>query len=153
MAYLEATRASEWRGVGHEGSTEAMDALTDLERTVRAEAATDDLGSAQAGELLTSLDSLTSLRRQRLAHATNELPQGYLLVVLASGLALVANSAALAIRHRGRVALLTAGLVIVVALALALLIAISSPFAGGFVVSGDPIDVVLGSLQAGAFQP
>ena len=72
--------------------------------------------------------SLTSLRRQRLAHGSNQLPDGYLLVVLMSGLALVANSAALAIAQRGRVALLTAGLVIVVASSLALLVAISSPF-------------------------
>lgn len=150
--YLRVTRATEWRDGDEDGSPEAMAALARLERTVRDEAASKDLGSAQAGELLTSMDSLSSLRRQRLAHATNELPQGYLLVVLASGLALVANSAALAVNHRGRVALLTAGLVLVVALALALLIAISAPFAGGFVVSGGPIDAIVTSLRSGAFQ-
>jgi hypothetical protein len=153
VAYLEATRQAEWREGDADGSPSAMAALADLERTVRSEAAGKDLGSAQAGELLTSVDSLTSLRRQRLAHASNGLPDGYLLVVFVSGLALVVNSAALALAHRSRVALLTGGLVAVVALALALLIAISSPFAGGFVVGGGPIDAVVTDVQAGGFAP
>lgn len=151
-AYLRITRQTEWHDADEGGSPEAMAALADLERTVRSEAAGKEIGSAQAGELLGSMDAVSSLRRQRLAHATNELPQGYLLVVLASGLALVANSAALAVNHRGRVALLTGGLVLVVALALALLIAISAPFAGGFIVSGGPVDAILTSLGSGAFQ-
>ena len=153
VTYLEATRRTEWHEGDADGSAATMASLAALERTVRSEAATKDLGSAQAGELLSSLDAMTSLRRQRLAHAANPLPNGYLLVVLMSGLALVANSAALAIAHPRRVALLTGGLVVVVALALALLIAISSPFAGGFVVGGAPLDAVAANLRSGAFEP
>lgn len=152
-AYLVSTRATEWREGDATGSPTAMAALAKLERGVRTEAASTDLGTPQSSELLASVDSLSSLRRQRLAHASNKLPDGYLLVVLLSGLALVANSAALAVGHRGRAALLTGGLVVVVALALALLIAIASPFAGGFVVGGGPIDAVVADLRAGAFQP
>lgn len=151
--YLVATRRTEWRAGYPDGSPETMAALAKLERGVRAEAASKDLGSAQSGELLASLDALTSLRRARLAHATTKLPEGYLFVVLLSGLALVMNSAALAIDHRGRVALLTGGLVLVVAVTLALLIAISAPFSGGFVVGGGPVDAVLTNLRSGVFQP
>jgi len=153
VRYLETTRRTEWRAGDRDGTAATMAALGRLERTVRTEAASKDLGSAQAGELLTSMDAMTSLRRQRLAHATNRLPDGYLLVVLVSGLALVANAAALAVDKARRVALLTGGLVAVVALALALLIAISSPFAGGFIVSGGPIDAVVANLRSGVFQP
>ncbi|MCU1371772.1 MAG: hypothetical protein JWO77_2966 [Ilumatobacteraceae bacterium] len=152
-AYLVSTRKAEWRPGGAGGSRATMAALSDLERTVRAEAASKELGSAESGELLGAVDAVASLRRDRLAHAANEMPDGYLLVVLLSGLALVVNSAALAIGHRGRVALLTSGLVIVVAVTLALLIAISSPFAGGFIVSGGPVDAVLVDLGAGMFRP
>lgn len=152
VTYVAASRETEWRRGDADGSAGALSALARLERAVRSEAASKDLGSAQASELLTSLDAMTSLRRQRLAHASSPLPDGYLLVVLMSGLALVANSAALAVGHRGRVAVLTGGLVVVVALALALLIAISSPFAGGFIVGGGPLDAVLSNLRAGAFQ-
>lgn len=152
-AYLRATREMEWRSGDSDGSPRTLAALAALERTVRAESVNEDLGSAQAAELLTSMDSLTSLRRQRLAHAANQLPDGYLLVVLMSGLALVANSAALAVDRKGRVALLTGGLVVVVALALALLVAIASPFEGGFVVGGGPVDAVRSNLDAGVFAP
>ena len=79
------------------------------------------------------------------------MPDGYLLVVLASGLALVANSSALAVAQRRRVAMLTAGLVVVVSLTLALLVAISSPFDGGFVVGGGPIDAVRANVESGMF--
>jgi hypothetical protein len=151
-AYLRATRASEWRDGPRDGSARTVAALAELEQTVRAASVGEQLGSAQAGELLTSLDALTSLRRQRLAHATNQLPDGYIAVVLASGLALVVNSAALAAAQRRRVALLTTGLVIVVAITLALLVAISSPFEGGFVVDGAPIDAVRGNIEAGMFR-
>ena len=151
--YLTSTRAREWKGGDRDGDPQTMQALGELERTVRSEAAGKTIGSAQAGELLGSLDSLTSLRRQRLATGANELPELYLLVVLLSGLALVADSAALAITHRARLAALTAGLVIVVALALALLVAISAPFRGGFIVEGGPIDAVHADLAAGDFQP
>jgi hypothetical protein len=149
--YLAATRAEEWRRGGPGGSARAMAALEDLERAVRAEAEADGLGTPQATELLAALDSVTSLRRDRLAHASNTLPDGYLLVVLLSGLALVANAAALTIDRRVRVAMLTGGLVVVVAVTLTLLIAISSPFAGGFIVDGAPIDSVLSGLRSGAF--
>ncbi|MGN6692599.1 MAG: hypothetical protein ACTHN0_00330 [Aquihabitans sp.] len=152
-AYLAATRRTEWKAGDPDGSAATMTALAKLERSVRTEAADKDLGSGQASELLGALDSLTSLRRVRLAHASNTLPDGYLLVVLLSGLALVVNSAALAIDRPGRVALLTGGLVVVVAVTLSLLMAISSPFAGGFLVGGEPLDAVLANLRAGFFQP
>ncbi|WP_426571570.1 DUF4239 domain-containing protein [Aquihabitans sp. McL0605] len=153
VSYLRLTRLHEWSGGDSDGSPAVMTALSALERTVRTEAAQEEVGSAQGGELLGALDSLTSLRRQRLATRANELPDLYLIVVLMSGLALIANSAALALDHRPRVAALTAGLVVVVALAMALLLAISAPFSGGFIVDGGPIDVIRASLAAGGFQP
>lgn len=151
--YLASTRTLEWKGGDRDGDPGTMRTLGELERTVRSEAAGKDVGSAQGGELLGALDSLTSLRRQRLATGANELPELYLIVVLMSGLALVANSAALAITHRARLAALTAGLVVVVALALSLLVAISAPFRGGFIVEGGPIDAVRANITAGDFQP
>jgi hypothetical protein len=46
---------------------------------------------------------------------------------------------------------LPAGLVAVVGLAIALLLAIGSPFRGPFIASGYPIDQVMVDLQAGRF--
>ena len=109
--YLRSTRAHEWAEADGTGEPETMRALGDLERAVRTAAAGSELGSAQAGELLAGVDTLASLRRERLATSAHELPALYLAVVMAAGLALVVDAAALAIDRSHRIAWLTAGLV------------------------------------------
>jgi hypothetical protein len=153
LGYLEATRSQEWPPDDEGGDQAALVALAELEGQVRDAAATDGLGSAQAGELLGSIGSLTSLRRQRLATAAQPLPDFYVAVVVLSGLALIANSAALALSAWRRVAFLTSGLVVVVGLAVALLFALSAPFSGGFVADDSPLGDVISDLEAGLFQP
>ena len=142
---------NEWSTDNEEGDPETLGALAQIERSVRAAAGSQAVGSAPAGELLSSLDAVTSARRQRLATAARGLPTLYVAVVALSGLALIVNSAALAVSSTWRVALLTAGLVTVVALSIALLFAISAPFAGGFVVNGGPLDQVVADLRSGLF--
>jgi hypothetical protein len=151
LDYLVATRANEWSAENEDGDPATLAALARLERAVRAAAGGQTVGSAPASELLSSLDAVTSARRQRLATAARGLPTLYVAVVALSGLALIVNSAALAVSSPWRVAVLTAGLVTVVALSIALLFAISAPFAGGFVVDGGPIDHVVADLRAGLF--
>jgi hypothetical protein len=149
--YLRSTRANEWDGGDGSGDPATFRAVRELERTVRAEAAGKELGSAQAGELLGALDTVTSSRRQRLSARAHRLPEPYLLVVVASGLALVVNSTALALDHHRRAASMISGLVVVVALTSALLLALTAPFLGGFVADGGPLDVVTADLRAGVF--
>jgi hypothetical protein len=103
--------------------------------------------------MLGALDTVTSLRRERLATSARELPALYLVVVMASGLALIVNAAALAIDRGHRVARLTAGLVVVVSLVLALLLAVTAPFRGGFIADGEPIDAVRSGLEEADFVP
>jgi hypothetical protein len=152
LTYLQTTRALEWAGRDEQADGAALESLADLERAVRAAAETRGIGSAQAGELLTSMGAVTSSRRERLTDAHQSLPDLYVAVVALSGLALIANAAALTVAAGRHVAYLTGGLVVVVALVLALLFAISSPFRGGFVVSGYPIDQVVDDLGAGLFR-
>jgi hypothetical protein len=149
LTYLRSTRSEEWEGSGDTGDPDTFVALGDLEGIVRAEASAAELGSAQAGEMLGALDTVTSTRRERLATRAHQLPVLYLVVVGASGLALVINSAALALDRDQHVAWLTAGLVVVVSLVLALLLAITSPFRGGFIADGAPLDAVIVDLEAG----
>lgn len=149
--YLAATRAREWADGSPDGDPTAMRRLERLEADVRDAAAAKTLTSAESSELLTSLDALSVARRQRLASLGSTLPELYLVVVVASGLALVANSAGLAIGHPRRTASLTAGLVVVVGLTVGLLLAVSAPFEGGFTVSGRPIDLVREGVQSGSF--
>ena len=151
LDYLVATRANEWSAENENGDPATLAALARLERAVRTEAGGQGVGSAPASELLTSLDAVTSARRQRLATAARGLPALYVAVVALSGLALIVNSAALAMSSTWRVAVLTGGLVAVVGLSIALLFAISAPFSGGFVVGGGPLDHVITDLRVGLF--
>jgi hypothetical protein len=153
LAYLRSTLAEEWSGSDGVGDPGTRDALIDLERVVRAEAASSELGSAQAGELLGAMDAVTSLRRERLATSAHDMPVLYLVVVVAAGLALVINAAALAVDRHRHVAWLTSGLVVVVALVIALLLAITSPFRGGFIADRAPIDDALAAFEDSVFRP
>jgi hypothetical protein len=149
--YLVSTRTNEWSAGNEDGNPEARAALARLERAVRAQAGQSTVGSGPAGELLASIDAVSSARRQRLATATRGLPGLYVGVVAFSGLALIGNAAALSAFSSRRVALLITGLVAVVGLSIALLFAISAPFSGGFLVGGGPLDEVINDLHSGFF--
>ncbi len=153
--YLRATRTHEWHGSsaadGNDSAT--VRALAALERVVRGESVRPKLGTPTTTELLTALDALTSDRRARLAAASREPPSLYVITLVVSGVALIANAAALTIRTRRRVALLISGLTIVIGLSVALLFVIGTPWRGPIVVSGHPIDAVIRDLANGYFRP
>jgi len=151
--YLRATRAHEWRGgPGAERAAPATAlALARLERVVRAEASRPGLGTPTSTELLTSLDAVTTTRRERLAAASHEIPALYVFTLIASGAALIANAGALTCRSRLRTSGLVVGLTVVVALSMALLFALTAPWEGPLVVSGRAVDAVLRDLHTGFF--
>ena len=152
VAYLQSTRDSEWSSPDEGGDQETLGFLAELERRTRESASASDITTAHATELLSSLDGMTLARRQRLASSHHDLPGFYIAVVALAGLALVANASALTLNDTRRLTYLPVGLVAVVGLALALLLAIGSPFSGAFVASGSPIDQVIVDIESGLFQ-
>jgi hypothetical protein len=152
--YLRATRTHEWRGsdIGESEGTDTGRAIGNLERVVRAAAARPRVSNPTSTELLAALDALTIARRDRLAASSRELPVLYVLTLVASGVALIANAGALTFRSSVRTSLLVVGLAVVVAFSLALLFALSAPFDGPLIVSGRPIDTILRDLSAGFFR-
>jgi len=150
--YLQATRISEWRDAPAEvGDPEVGAAIGALERTVRAEAARNELGTPASTELLVALDALTGSRRQRIAAAARQLPPLYVITLIIAGVMLIANAGALAFRSSVRTALLVVGLAAVIGLSLALLFALAAPWRGPLIVDGHPIDDVIADLRSGLF--
>lgn len=152
--YLVTTRAHEWSGAaaasGEDARTERSIAL--LERAVRTQAARwPQIGTPASTELLTSVDAVTSTRRARVVAAGHEIPALYVGTLVASGVALIANASALAVRGGTRISLLVVGLAGVVGLSLALLFALSAPWRGPITVGGDAIDAVVSDLDTGFF--
>jgi hypothetical protein len=71
--------------------------------------------------------------------------------LVTSGVALIANAGALGLRNSVRSSLLVLGLASVVGLSIALLFALSAPWRGGLLVSGEPIDSIIRDLQSKFF--
>ncbi|WP_174703950.1 hypothetical protein [Streptomyces viridosporus] len=153
LDYLRITRAREWRGAAAASGDDpaTAHAIAQLERTVRAEAARPDVGTPAGTELLVSLDSITNNRRARIAAAARDVPTLYVVTLVVSGLALIANSGALVFRSSLRTSLLIVGAASVVGLSLALLFALSAPWSGPFIVSGHPLDATIEDLRSGFF--
>ena len=155
LTYLRSTRADEWNGdraaTGDDAGT--GEALATLERVVRVQAARTELGTPLSTELLASLDAVTAGRRARIAAADRSLPALYVVTLVASGIALIANAGALVVGVGRRAAALVIGLAAVVGLSLALLFALSAPWRGPLVVSGDAIDRVIRDIRDGYFAP
>jgi|SRR5688572_1179106 len=152
LDYLEATRAAEWSGdTSARAGGEAGVALSTLEHVVRDAAARPEVGSPAGTELLSSLDAMTSSRRDRIAASSRQIPMLYVATLIASGVALIVNAGALGLRSGVRTSLLVLGLAIVVGLSLALMFSLTAPWRGGLVVSGQPIDSVVRDLRTGYF--
>jgi hypothetical protein len=152
--YLEATRTYEWHGsAAANGDDLATDnALADLERVVRMQALHPAVGTSTSNELLTNLDELTTQRRLRLAAADRSLPDFYAVLVIVTALALIVNTSVVSTRGGWRALFVTTSLTIVIALSVALLFALATPWRGGVQVSGHPIDAVITDLNTGFFK-
>jgi hypothetical protein len=152
--YLSATRGREWHGSPASSGDDPVvgTAIARLEKAVRTEAAKPEIGTPASTELLAATDAITTTRRERIAAARNGLPGLYVVVLLASGAALIANASALTFRNTRRTAFLVAGLATVVGLSFALLFSLDGPWRGPLTVSGHPIDSVIEDLHSGFFQ-
>jgi hypothetical protein len=151
--YLHATRTYEWQGAA---AGDADDPPTDravarLEAIVRTEAARPSLGVSTSNELLTNLDGLTTQRRLRLSAASRSLPDFYVVLVIVTGLALIVNTSIVGIRGGLRAAVVAMSLTVVIALSVALLFALATPWRGAITVSGHPIDSVINDISTGYF--
>jgi hypothetical protein len=122
-----------------------------LERIVRNQSARPDVGAPTSNELLTNLDVMTTQRRLRLAAASRSLPDFYAVLVVVTGFALIVNTSVVGTRGAKHAALVTVILTVVIALSVALLFALATPWRGAIQVSGHPIDSVIADLKTGYF--
>jgi hypothetical protein len=108
---------------------------------------------AAASTLQDSVNAITTSRRQRLVIASKGLPFPLFALSLLAGLALIVNSMLVSNREGPWYALVATGLVLVVAVDLGAILAISGPFTGAFVVETGPVMELLDELRRGAYLP
>ena len=109
-----------------------------------------DLGSGMSD--VTDLRAFVRVIEQGgFAAASKDLPDLYVISLVVSGCALIANAGALTIRVNRRSVVMIGGLTVVIGLSIALIFALSSPWRGPVVVSGYPLDAVIQDLTNGYF--
>lgn len=154
--YLQATVDQEWSDIsttsGERGG-QAFAALTRLQQHVRRQVADGTLPAPVATESLAGLDDLTTARRIRVASASHEIPPVLLYLLVVSGVALIVDAEVLTLRHRRGLGFMATGLVVVTAMTVALILAISAPFHGELRASHAPLDQMIDDLHGGRFGP
>ena len=152
-AYLNDVRTGEWQALGQGTSAKspATDSLRGLERTVSVLAARSYLKDAQVSSIERAIEGVEAARRQRVVIAAQSLPIALFVLSVIAGVALVANALLVAARAGPAYSLVALGIILVVALDLAAILAISAPFRGPFEVDVLPISQLVDELQSGQY--
>ena len=160
VAYLEAVLELEWTHQSEVrmpgewwGTDEARDALLQLEQDVRVDATNAGVHPAVTLDVLDAAQGLAVARRGRLALTGHGVPAPLFLLVFVSGIVLCLNAIAVVVGIHGPVSVALAGLVVLVALDLALIVAISDPFRGPMRVVPARLEAVCADLRSRRFGP
>ena len=162
-AYLSALETEEWPHLGEPTSVETGQTGTE------SELATPELNALQqkvfevgsrpyvpplsAEALQAAVDDLGSERRARLAAANSVLPFSLFALAVISGIALITNLIVTTLRDGPRASIVSAGIVLVVALDIALILGVTAPFDGPFTVKVDPIVTLFQEITDGRYLP
>jgi hypothetical protein len=153
--YIDSIRTEDWaalrRGDLPEGQT--FERMKDLQGAAYLLTARAYTPASTEWELRQAVDDLIARRKERLAIGTLTLPGLMFLLSVAAGLALIINAVMVSLREGRYAALVAVTIVIIVALDLALIIALSAPFRGGFIVSSAPLEILHDELRQGRYLP
>ncbi len=134
---------------GGRGSPRARDALAEMFRETCEIVAGPAINPVSGTDLLGSIDAMVSIRRDRLSLASRSMPPALLLLAFASGVVLCLDAVLVALPHAQWVGVTVGGLVVITALALALVVAVSAPYRGTISVDPLPLAIVLGEVNQG----
>ncbi len=153
LAYLDSVLRHEWSTLAHDhrGHPPTVDKLMDLQREVRDLACQPEVSEAVSAELASAATEVATGRRDRLNLAGHGLPAPLFLLSFVSGVVVCLGAVSLAVNLDSWVAAIVGGLVVTVALDLALVVAISDPFRGSMRVVPRPLRAAHSSLENGQF--
>jgi hypothetical protein len=152
-AYLRSVIDDEWPTLadGSDGSEKTHDCMSALQSRVRGIAAGEELPHPVISDLLKAADALAVGRADRLNSAGHDLPIPLFLLAFLSGVMLAVNAVAVSLQFEPAYALLIGGLVVLIALDLALLVTIGSPFKGPLAVAPRALRRMVSHLEAGRY--
>jgi len=161
--YLSALETKEWPHLGEPTSVESGEAgteselatpeLNDLQQQVFEVGSRPYVPPLSAEALQSAVDDLGSERRARLAAANSVLPFSLFALAVISGIALITNLIVTTLRDGPRASIVSGGIVLVVALDIALILGVTAPFDGPFTVKVDPIVTLFEEISNGRYLP
>ena len=162
-AYLSALETEEWPHLGeptsvHSGEVDSESALATpelnaLQQKVFEVGSRPYVPALSAESLQSAVDDLGAERRARLAAANSVLPFSLFALAVISGIALITNLLVTTLRDGPRASWVSAGIVLVVALDIALILGLTGPFDGPFTVKIDPIVTLFQEISDGRYLP
>lgn len=151
VTFLTAERKYEWdRGVGQPAPPAVVAAMRQIESNSRRIALAPQTKSQSGSEILSALDALATARRDRLDSQSSHLPTLFVIALILAGFAVIANGAVMTASRpkTGRLIIL---LTAVVAVDVALVIMLWTPFGGSLQISDQPVLQVISELRSGLF--
>jgi hypothetical protein len=153
-AYLRSVLTAEWPALSNGAGCDAThDRMSELQYRVRGIAAEPDVPASVSSDLTTAADAIAVTRAERLNAAGRDLPTPLFLLTFLSGVVLALNAIVLALHLDHAYALAIGGIVTLIPLDLALLLAIAMPFKGDVRVEGHALSRVLDNLTGGRYGP
>ena len=156
--YLSDSEESDFKAFGTEKSQNAQTSpgftsLRELQSVSFTIASRPYVVSSTANAIEESMSDLTDVRRELLSIADSEMPIELLLLSAIAGFALIINALFVALRSGGNTVYVAVGIIVIVALDLALIVGISAPFRGPFVVDSGPVRTMASEVQSGVYLP
>lgn len=153
-AYLRSVLNEEWPALSDGAGCEAThDRMSELQYGVRGIAAEPDVPASVSNDLTSAADAIAVTRAERLNAAARDLPTPLFLLAFLSGVVLTLNAIVLALHLDHAYGLAIGGIVALIPLDLALLLAIAMPFNGELRVEGHALVRVLHNLTRGRYGP
>jgi len=153
--YLRSVLDEEWGTLadGPDGSHATHESMRVLQHQVLEVVAKKKTAAAITRELTKAADAMAVTRADRLNAAGHDLPTPLFLLAFLSGIMLSLNAVAVSLHLERGYSILIGALVVLIAMDLALLVALATPFCGALLVHSRPIARVLLDLEEGRYGP
>ena len=156
--YLSDSHSSDFKALGSEDETASQksagfQSLRELQSAAFLIASRPYVVASTSNAIEESMADLTNVRRELLSIAGSQMPIELLLLSAIAGFALIVNALFVALRSGGNTVYVAFGIIVIVALDLALIVGISAPFRGPFVVDASPVRTMASEVQDGIYLP
>ena len=153
--YMRSLSEGEWPALksGTIDRSPATATLSDLQKTIFNFSNRPYVSVTESQAIANASEALATFRSDWIADRENGLPTTLIILAVLAGLSLITNAIIVAGRSGRRYGVIAAGIILLVALDITVVLAMNTPFGGPFGVSSSPISHFVTQLHGGEFVP